>query len=286
MFNPNAVFISPSTLSDFDRCPQLYYYRSVYRNPQTNLKIQIISPALTLGQTVHETIDRFVSDATTVKSFSELEKIYEWFWGQMTGEKGGFFSSDLEKNYKDRGKEMLARFFKNEHFRTHKPTKLPSFPKLEMGDDIILTGKVDWIEDKGTFFHIVDFKTGQKEERDNSKQLPIYAILTKGVLKVEEVKVSYWYLDKNDELTDFSLPDLEKEYKLLKQKGLVLKMARQTSSFRCSSGYETCRYCQDFVAVSKGKGKMVSMDTFNRKQEIYVMPPKEEKVEEHEDLPF
>lgn len=286
MFNPNAVFISPSTLADFDRCPQLYYYRSVYRNPKTNLKIQIITPALALGQTVHDTIDRFVSEATTDKNYNELEKIYEWFWQQIAGEKGGFFSSDLEKSYKDRGTEMLNRFYKNEHYHTVKPTKLPNFPKLEMGDDIILTGKVDWIEDKGNFFHIVDFKTGQKEERDDSKQLPIYAILTKGVLKVDEVKVSYWYLGKNDELTDFSLPDLEKEYKLLKQKGLILKMARQSNSFRCSSGYETCRYCQDFVAVSNGKGKMVSMDTFNRKQEIYVMPPEEVKTEEHEDLPF
>lgn len=295
MFNPNAVFIptgtklfiSPSSLSDFDKCPQLYYYRNVYRNPQTGLKIQIISPALALGQTVHETIDRFVSDATQNKTMDELNKIYDWFWSQVTGEKGGFFSKELEESYKERGKQMLARFFQNEHYHTHKPVKLPTFPKMEMGEDIILTGKVDWIEDKGTFHHIIDFKTGQKEERDDSKQLPIYAILTKGVLHIDEVKVSYWYLDKNDQLTDFELPDLEKETKLLKQKGMVIKMARLSNSFRCSSGYETCRYCQDFVAIGKGKGKMVSMDTFNRKQEIYVMPPKEEKVEEEkEDLPF
>ncbi len=158
MFNPNAVFISPSTLADFDRCPQLYYYRSVYRNPKTNLKIQIITPALALCQTVHDTIDRFVSEATVDKSFSELEKIYEWFWQQIAGEKGGINSSEFEKSYKDRGTEMLNRFYKNEHYHTVKPTKLPNFPKLEMGDDIILTGKVDWIEDKGAFFHIVDFE--------------------------------------------------------------------------------------------------------------------------------
>ncbi len=287
MFNPNAVFISPSTLADFNRCPQLYYYRSVYRNPQTGLKIQIITPALALGQTVHDTIERFVSEVTVNKTKEELDKIYEWFWQQVAGEKGGFFSFQAEKTYKERGKQMLARFFKNEHCHTVKPTKLPAFPKLEMGDDIILTGKVDWIEDKGNFLHIVDFKTGQKEERDDSKQLPIYAILTKGVLKVDEVKVSYWYLDKNDELTDFPLPDLEKEYRHLKQKGMVLKMARLSQSFRCSSGYESCMFCRDFMAVAHGKGKMVAMDTSNRKQEIYVLPPKEEKVEEEkEDLPF
>lgn len=285
MFNPNAVFISPSSLSDFDRCPQLYYYRNVYRNPKTNLKIQIINPALALGQTVHETIDRFVSGAATDKSFGELSKIYEWYWGQIGGEKGGFFSQDLEKSYKERGFKMLQRFYKNEHFHTVKPTKLPSFPKLDLGEDIILTGKVDWIEDKGTYYHIVDFKTGQKEERDDSKQLPIYAILTKGVLKVDEVKVSYWYLDKNDDLTDFELPDLEKEFIHLKQKGTVLKMARQSKSFRCSSGYETCRYCRDYFDVARGKGKMVAMDTSNRKQEIYVLVPKQDE-EEHEDLPF
>ena len=48
-------------------------------------------------------------------------------------------------------------------------------------------------------------------------------------------------------------------------------MVRQTNSYRCQSGGESCWACRDMLAVAKGKGKLVSMDPINRKQEIYIL---------------
>jgi len=279
-FNPDAVYISPSSLGDFDKCPQLYFLRNVYRSPGTGLKIQIINPALALGSGVHEAIDQFVKLEIKDRSKEKLEEIFEIVWSGFTGEKGGFVNREEEKEYKDRGWAMLDRFFANDHFKATTQIKTPSFPKAELGDDLILTGKLDWIEGDGDGFHIVDFKTGKNDEKEDSMQLPIYAILTSQIFKTDKIKTSYWYLDRDDELRDFPVVDMEEFAKTLKQKGMIIKLARQTKSFVCARGGESCWACKDMLAIKNGKGKLVTIDAA-RKQENYILP-KEIKS----DLPF
>jgi len=62
------------------------------------------------------------------------------------GEKGGYTSPEEEKVYKERGLAMLERFWQNEHFKTTDLFPIPNFPKAELGNDLILTGKLDWLE--------------------------------------------------------------------------------------------------------------------------------------------
>jgi hypothetical protein len=270
-FNPNAVFISPSTLADFDKCPQLYYYRSVYRTPR-GLKIQQITPALALGQAVHDTIDQFVRTK---------QNNFDFIWGHLSGEKGGFITEEDE--YKKRALEMLERFWRNDHFKETEMFKMPNFPKVDLGPNLILTGKLDWIEKEGDFYHVIDFKTGKNEEKADSLQLPIYSVLASGLLNSENIKASYWYLDKDDTLTSFALPLIAETKKLLFSKGEIVQMARQTNSYRCQSGKEECYACRDMKAIAEGKGKLVTMDTV-RKQEIYILP--KIQVETSSELPF
>lgn len=290
-FNPNAVFISPSSLADFDRCPQLYYFRNVYRSPR-GFKIQIINPSLSLGQAVHEALELFTALLSEQKSKDELLAKFEFVWGNLSGEKGGFTLAEEEKEYKKRAFLMLDRFWNNKHFQQAEPVKIPGFPKAELGDDIILTGKLDWLEKDETGYHLVDFKTGKNEEKEDSIQLPVYALLISQLFKTDKIRASYWYLDKDEEIVDFSLPPLDEIKNELKTKGQIIKMARQTSSFRCQSGKESCWACRDFLDISKGKGKLVSIDPVNRKQEIYIIPKVqadslfEVKQEEVSDLPF
>lgn len=285
-FNPNAVFISPSSLADFEKCPKLYYYRHVYKTPDTGLKIQIINPALALGQAVHDTIERFVLLEPSARTKSALEEIFATVWQGLSGEKGGFGSADEEKTFRERGEAMLENFFGNDHFLMAQKAKMPEFLKAELGDDLILTGKLDWIEKVGDGYHLVDFKTGKNEEKEGSVQLPIYVVLAGKILGTDDIKASYWYLDQGKELRDFSLPDLPEFALDLKRKGLVIKKSRLTNSFVCPKG-ESCWACRDMMTVIVGKkGKLVSIDSA-RKQEIYILPKEEEKKEEvASDLPF
>jgi len=270
VYNPLAVFLSPSSLADFEKCPQLYYYRNVYRSPR-GLKIQIISPALALGQTVHDTLEQFLKLLPIDRTKDELDRIYALIWGNLSGEKGGYTTVEEEAGNKKRGEQMLNRFWANTHFREVEAVKIPSFPKAELGNDLILTGKLDWVEKFDDSYKIIDFKTGKNEEREDSQQMPIYAYLVSKVLNNDKIVACYWYLDKDENLTACSLPDLGITFAYLKQKGEIIKMVRQTNSFKCQSGGESCWACRDMLAISQGKGKLVSVDPVNRKQEIYIL---------------
>jgi len=289
-YNPNAIFVSPSSLSDFEKCPQLYYYRNVYRSPR-GLKIQLINPALALGQAVHETLDVFLKYLPSQRSKDLLLEKFEFIWANFSGEKGGFFSENQETDYKNRAIEMLERFWQNEHFKNTQTEKLPDFLKVDLGEDIFLTGKLDWLEKEGDLYHLVDFKTG-KEEREDSLQLSIYSVLVSHLFKTRNIKASYWYLDKDTDIVPFTLLDMDEVVSYLKNKGEIIKMVRQTKSYRCQSGGESCWACRDMVAIAQGKGKLVSVDYVSRKQETYILPPESFKVEEeklpppNDDLPF
>lgn len=273
-FNPNAVFISPSSLADIEKCPQLYYYRSVYKTSR-GMKLQLTNPALALGGLVHDAIDQFMKMNPNERSKNELDRITEFLWQNISGDKGGFANENEEKEYRLRAQAMIDRFWGNEEFRAAIGAKIPTFPKVDLGNDIMLTGKLDWIQsfdfaqdDKG--YLIIDFKTGKNKEKDDSYQLPIYALLANEIFKTKNIKAKYWYLDKDEPMEEVSLPSLEESREMMKQKGELVKMVRQTNSYRCQSGGESCWACKDMLAIARGQGKLVAVD-MNRKQEIYIL---------------
>ena len=185
-FNPNAIFLSPSSLSDFEKCPQLYYYRSIYRSPR-GLKIQIVNPALSVGESIHAVLDQYLKLPPPQREKEELFRIFNRIWEGLSGEKGGFSSVEEENGHKQRAINMLERFFKNKHFQETEAVKIPSFPKADLGNDLILTGKLDWIEKEGDFYHIIDFKTGKNEEKEDSQQLPIYSVLVSKIFNTDKI---------------------------------------------------------------------------------------------------
>lgn len=249
------------------------------------MKIKLINPKLTLGMVIHDALSQFLYFPGVVKSKDQLTNILNRYWSEITGEKGGFVSKTEEIVYKQRAIKMLEAFWNNEHFRTAIPVKMPDFPKIDLGEELVLIGKLDWVEDEGDKrYHIVDFKTGAKDERSDSLQLPIYAILVSNYLKSTNLKASYWYLDRDFGLKSYDLPDLDKTLEDIKKLGNVIKLSRQTSSFKCNSGFESCWACRDYVSVINGEAKLVSID-YSRKTEIYM---KKEDVErlDRDDLPF
>lgn len=270
-FNPNAVYISHSIISDFEKCPQRYYYQSVYRSPH-GYKIQLTNPHLALGDAVHDVLNQFLRLPPPERKKDKLMDFLEWVWQNISGEKGGFSSSQEENDFKLRAVSMLERFYGNKHFLEAEGVKIKEFPQAELGNDLILTGKFDWVEKEGETYHIIDFKTGKNEEGENSQQLPIYAVLLSKMFNTTNIKTSYWYLDKNDDVVAFPVTNLDQTLASLKQKGEIIKMFRQTKSFRCKSGFESCWACRDILAVAQGKGKLVSMN-YSRKQEIYILAP-------------
>lgn len=270
----SATWVSHSSLSDYLKCPRAYYLKNVYKDPKTGRKIQIMSPSLALGSAVHEVIEN-LSIIPTADRFKEslvlrLEKI----WENYSGKRGGFTNPDQEYHFKERAKAMLRRVMGNPGPLLNKAVKinmdLPSY-WLSDEDNIILCGKIDWLEyyPETDSVHIIDFKTSKKEEDDSSLQLPIYLLLVNNCQKRHVDKASYWYLEFSDELSEKELPDTTKAQDEILRTARQIKLARKLEKFSCPRGEDGCPACQPFEAVVRGEGELVG--TNSNRQDIYIL---------------
>ncbi|MDP2671765.1 MAG: PD-(D/E)XK nuclease family protein [bacterium] len=274
-FNPNTIWVSHTSLNDFGKCKQLYYLRGLYRDQKygNNFRIQVASPYLSLGEAVHDAIDQLIKRYP--KGERSKDKLFYEFnrgWKLKPGKVGGFQSESQEKEFKARGEAMLERFWKHEHFKNSEPI-LVDFPKLPLigQDEAILVGNFDWLEKNESGLHILDFKTGQNEEEEGSRQLPLYAILGEHVLKKPVTKVSYWYLDKDDEPVEMTLPDLGGTLDEVKTQALEMQKAVNSKDFACTTDVGYCRACHDYHAAINDIAEHVATD-FKRKREVFFLP--------------
>jgi ATP-dependent helicase/DNAse subunit B len=267
-----ATWVSHSSISDFLTCPRLYYLRSVYKDPKTGHKITLMTPPLALGQAVHDVIDEISKLPADKRMDVSLGKRLEAAWKNIEGKKGGFKTEREEKDYKQRGLDMLRKLEENPGPLVRKAIKvkqdLPYF-WISDEDNIILCGKIDWIEylDGTNSVHIIDFKTGKNEEPQESLQLPIYYVLATNIQKRKVDRLSYWYLDKDDVPSKQNLPDLEGAKIKVLDVARRVKLARQIDHFKCPKG--GCYACRDLERILKGEGERVGVSNYN--QDIYVL---------------
>lgn len=232
-----------------------------------------MSPPLALGQSVHEVLES-LSILPVDERFKEplLEK-YENAWKKVAGKLGGFRNADVEQSYKVRGQEMLRRVANNPGPIGRQAVKikmdLPNF-WLSEEENIILCGKLDWLEyiPETDSVHIIDFKTGKNDEDGESLQLPIYVLLAQNCQKRKIEKASYWYLAKDDILTECSLPDPESSHKKILEIAHKIKLARTLSKFSCPQG-NGCMHCKSHEAVLRGEAEFVGTDEY--RADMYIL---------------
>jgi ATP-dependent helicase/DNAse subunit B len=269
----SAVWISHTSISDFLSCPRAYFLKNVYKDPKTGHKIKLMSPPLALGQAVHEVIESLSVISVDRRFTKPLIDLYETAWKKITGKNGGFYDSDTEFKYRSRGQEMITRAQK-----VKGPLALPAvkisqdLPQfwLSEKDNIILCGKIDWLEylPDTDSVHIIDFKTSRGEEDPESLQLPIYHLLVHHCQHRTVTKASYWYLDRSDVLEEKPLPDLvESEEKLLAI-GRKIKLARQLKHFVCP--HQGCRSCLPYEDILNNQADFVGVDGY--KYDVYTKP--------------
>ena len=136
-----AIWLSHSSIGDYEKCPRLYYLHDVYKDPKTKRKINITSPYMSLGIAVHnvvealktfkveerrEIIENTKSSASEAGASEKKENIFELRsegekevsnknllenfdaeFAKVTGKKGGFISPEQEAEFKERGINMI-----------------------------------------------------------------------------------------------------------------------------------------------------------------------------------
>ncbi len=246
-----------------------------------------MAPPLALGSAVHEVLES-LSVLPTDKRFNEslLEK-FDRAWKKVSGKRGGFLSADVEQTYRLRGEAMLRRVQENPGPLARLAVKikedLPHY-WLSAEDNIILCGKIDWLEyfPETDSVHIIDFKTSKTEEDSASLQLPIYHLLVHNCQRRTLEGASYWYLELNDTLTPKELPDLVEAHEAVLKVAREMKTARSLERFRCPHGEEGCYACRPMERIIKGEGEFVGENEY--RQDVYILPTKEEKPDEEESI--
>ena len=272
----STVWVSNSSIGDFLKCRRLYYLRNVYKDPITNHKINLINPHLALGQAVHEVLESLSELGVEVRFKDSLIEKFEKTWLNFSGELGGFKSDNEEKDFKLRGLNMVKRVMDSPGPLLNKALKLRDknlkFPlprfKLSEEEEIILCGKVDWLEyiEKDDSVRIIDFKTGANDEALDSLQLPIYCLLVKNCQKREVTGISYWYLNRDNRPKNLDMPDLDKSKEEILSLALQVKDLRKKGIYKCLKG--GCYACEPFEIIVSGKGKMIG---YNSYQDNYIL---------------
>ncbi len=272
----SAVWVSHSSMGDFLKCPRLYYLHNMYKDPVTRNKMSLVTPHMSLGIAVHEVLEGLGNYKAEDRLKRDLLKDFEVAWSKVTGIKGGFITPEEEKEFKERGITMIRNVIKDPKFLPNKIIKLkretmnPNF-LIDENKNIILNGLVDWIEylPESDSLHIVDFKTGKKEESDSSLQLPIYLLLCNALQKRPVTKASYWYLE-SDKIVEKELPDLEESKNKVLEVAYKVKEARDKMDFKCPKGPSGCIHCLPYEKILRKDSslKFVGVGGFN--QDLYV----------------
>ncbi len=273
-----SVWVSHSSIGDFLKCPRAYFLHNMYKDPKTGRKMNLVNPALSLGQAVHNTLESLKNFPVDERIKHDLLADFEKRWAEVSGKIGGFKTVEEESVAKARGLEMIKRVIKNSGpiFKktvTIKPAQnnMPPNFFLSEEDNIILCGYIDWLEyiEADDSVHIFDFKTGKNAETDDSLQLPIYLLLLNALQKRKVSGAFYWYLDRDDEPISMNLPEAETAKEKVLSIARQIKKARQENNFVCPQGAEGCFACKPFEKILKGEAEYIGIGGFG--QDVYMI---------------
>ena len=60
-----AIWLSHSSINDFLSCKRLYFLKNIFKDPISKRKINIVSPYLSLGIAIHNTLEPLKEIETT-----------------------------------------------------------------------------------------------------------------------------------------------------------------------------------------------------------------------------
>ncbi len=191
---PGVRSTTPSALKTYVNCPRRYFYRYVQRRPES------MKPHLFVGNVVHEALKTFFEMEPHRRSAKDLEERLRDAW-RRSPDRAAAFPPDMREAEAAAGKaalEDLRLFVRRADLRAV-PFALEEFLMTEVGDGVVVRGKIDRIDPspKGDALVVIDYKTGRPPDTPpnlvDEFQLPLYcAMVEEGHARpVERVRLLY-----------------------------------------------------------------------------------------------
>jgi len=265
-----AHWLSHSSISTFKNCPLAYYYSAVFKDDE-KCKISTVSPYMTLGLAVHSPLESLAEVPSEERKNKKFAPEFFKVWESMSGEKGGFENENQENEFKERGIAMLKNVKSNiQYLEGETAFLLPDHSELPWmwlseEENLILSGKLDYILKKENEYFVIDFKTGLKEEKADSLQLPIYRILLNHFLPGGDFRAAYWQLQTAAAPVEKQIPSLAESRELVLDIGRKIKQARLDKNFECPRGDSGCFACQGYQKIINGSATYIARGIYGAK---------------------
>ncbi|MFA6005484.1 MAG: ATP-dependent DNA helicase [Patescibacteria group bacterium] len=193
---------SYSQLETYETCSLQYKYRYMLKIPEPD------SPALSFGSSIHKALELFYKDIKEGIDQNEtdlLQKFRRHFIPL------GYMGKEQRENAISHGNEILTNFFEKFHKEHGEVVAVEQFFTLKLphnDQNLIISGKIDRIDKKGSLYEIIDYKTGKmpkESELKKSLQLGIYSLaaMSKELLGIsqDKIRLTYYYLDKQEKFS-------------------------------------------------------------------------------------
>jgi putative RecB family exonuclease len=172
-----SLRLSPSAVSEYENCPQLYKYRKIDKLPEPP---SLDAERGTLIHTILQDLFEFPSQERTPQTAIDL--LPSRWAAQLEGKPALLEMVSSEKEWLDRASSLLQTYFTLENPSTFEATHREMHLEDDFDSDIYLHGYVDRLDIAPTGeVRIVDYKTGKSPrpgwEEKALFQLRVYALL-------------------------------------------------------------------------------------------------------------
>lgn len=231
--------ISPYKLNMYLECPRRYWWN--YVNPTTK-SLPVVRPYFTMGDHVHNTLKHFFSILPEKRTKQLLLGLLATQWQKKNGRDGGFWTPDIEAQYRERAQLMLSAFFDREDMTVKPLWATDRNIKVSVAEELDFMGKIDRVDETPEGLHIIDYKTS-KEEREDEWQLPMYAVMASRFFKKPVAKLSYLFLETGSWLSVPANPARE-TWVIARVQQIVDSMphSQEKAAWVCVDG-DDCKHC-------------------------------------------
>ncbi len=173
----SKIRLSPSRVSDFSNCPQLYKFRAIDQLPEP------ISLDAERGTLVHSVLEKLFDSPALMRTLETALEILPSSWQEQVEAKPALLENVANrKEWLDRATALITTYFSLESPAAFEPTSRELHVEMDLSEEIYLHGYIDRLDIASTGeVRIVDYKTGKAPkpgwEEKALFQLRIYALI-------------------------------------------------------------------------------------------------------------